>query len=154
MSGLEVIGIVASIIQVADLGAKLSVKLCSLCHTVKTANQSMRSLSSDVALTCSVLHELGKTLEQDSWTKLYSERAMFTAKAVLGECESVFQRIDNAIEKQNQASEKTRFLRGAKKLTNTFLGRDLELLKSNLERLKSTMLLMLNVIIYAGQIRQ
>lgn len=115
MSGLEVIGIVASIIQVAELGAKLSVKLCSLCYTVKSANQSMQSLSNDVALTCSVLQELGKTLKQDSSTNLCSEQAMSTAKVVLNECESVFQRIDNVIEKQNQSSEKFVFLRHAKK---------------------------------------
>jgi hypothetical protein len=44
-------------------------------------------------------------------------------------------------------------LRGSQKLTSAFHGPDLDLLKSNLERLKATMLLMLNVTMYAGQIR-
>ena len=51
MSGLEVLKIVASILQIACLGDKLSVKLCTFHRTVKVANQSMQDLSCDVPLT-------------------------------------------------------------------------------------------------------
>lgn len=63
MSGLEAIGAAASIIQIADLGTKLSIKLFTLYLQYKNANQSIQSLSSDVALTCAILRELGKNLE-------------------------------------------------------------------------------------------
>jgi hypothetical protein len=68
MSALEVVVAVASIIQIADLGAKLSVKLCTYYKTVKVAAKSMQDISSDVFLTCSILNELGKTLEEDDQT--------------------------------------------------------------------------------------
>ncbi|CAI7632751.1 unnamed protein product [Penicillium pancosmium] len=154
MSGLEVVGIVASILQIADLGAKISVKLCSFYHTVKDANQSMQSLSSDVSLTCSILQQLGKVLEKDEKTKICSQQAFHTAQDVLGECKTVFEGINNAMEKQKQEGARGTFLRGARKLTVAFMGPNLDLLKSNLERLKSTMLLMLHVIMYAEQLRR
>lgn len=153
MSGLEVIGIVASIVQIADLGARISVQLCSVYRTVKDANDSMRSLSSDVSLTCSVLHELASALKQDSETQLCSPTAFETTTEILKECKAVFEKINDEI-KRDQATEKNPILRGAQKLTLAFQGPDLDLLKSNLERLKSTMLLMLNVTMYAGQIRK
>lgn len=154
MSGLEVVGIVASIFQIADLGAKISVKLCSFYHTVKDANQSMQSLSSDVSLTCSILQQLGKVLEKDEKTKICSQQAFRTAQDVLGECKTVFEGIDNAMEKQKQESSRSVLSRGARKLTVVFMGPNLDLLKGNLERLKSTMLLMLHVIMYAELLRR
>lgn len=154
MSGLEVLGVVASILQIADLGAKLSVKLCTFYRTVKVANQSMQELSCDVSLTCSILNELAKTLEQDDQAKLCSEQAFRIAQEVLKECKAVFQQIENGIEKNTQDGEKSRFARGARKVTIALLGPNFDVLKSNLERLKSTTLLMLHVIMYAGELRK
>ncbi|KAJ6184958.1 hypothetical protein N7519_006259 [Penicillium mononematosum] len=154
MSGLEVLGVVASILQIADVGAKLSVKLCTFYRTVKVANQSMQDLSCDVSLTCSILSELAKALEQDDQAKLCSEQAFCIAQEVLQECKAVFQQIENAIEKHNQDGEKNCFTRGARKVTVALLGPNLDVLKSNLERLKSTTLLMLHVIMYAGELRK
>ncbi|OQE26932.1 hypothetical protein PENFLA_c006G08282 [Penicillium flavigenum] len=154
MSGLEVLGVVASILQIADVGAKLSVKLCTFYRTVKVANQSMQDLSCDVSLTCSILNELAKALEQDDQAKLCSEQVFCIAQEVLQECKVVFQQIENAIEKHNQDGEKNCFTRGARKVTVALLGPNLDVLKSNLERLKSTTLLMLHVIMYAGELRK
>ncbi|CAG8007875.1 unnamed protein product [Penicillium nalgiovense] len=154
MSGLEVLGVVASILQIADLGAKLSVKLCTFYRTVKGANQSMQDLSCDVSLTCSILKELAKALEQDDQAKLCSKQAFCIAQEVLQECKAVLQQIEDAIEKHNQDGEKNCFTRGARKVTVALLGPNLDVLKSNLERLKSTTLLMLHVIMYAGELRK
>lgn len=85
MSGLEVIGVIASLAQIADLGIKLSVKLCSFYRRVKDANQSIQSLSSEVSLTCAILQELGATLRQDEQAKVCSEKAFKTAQEVLDE---------------------------------------------------------------------
>ncbi|KAJ5567563.1 hypothetical protein N7535_006869 [Penicillium sp. DV-2018c] len=149
MSGLEVVGVVAGILQLADIGAKLSVKLCTFYRTVKVANRSLQDLSSDVSLTCSILNELGKTLEQDDQARLCSKEAFSTAQDVLQECRAVFQQIETAIEKYDQDTEANRLRRGARKITAVFLGPNLDVLKSNLERLKTTTLLMLHVIIKA-----
>ncbi|KAL1846518.1 hypothetical protein Plec18170_009097 [Paecilomyces lecythidis] len=155
MSGLEIVGIAASIIQIADLGAKLSVKLCEFYRQIKSANQSIQSLSSDVALTCNILRELGENLKQDEETKLCSTGAFDTAQEVLKECESVFTQIRDTIEAQAQEQDpaRNRFYRAFRKDSIALIERDLNTLRGNLDRLRSTMLLLLNVIMYAGQVR-
>ncbi|KAJ9301502.1 hypothetical protein DTO271G3_1637 [Paecilomyces variotii] len=152
MSGLEAIGVAASIIQVADLGTKLSVRLFSLYRRFKDADQSLRDLSSDVALTCAILRELGESIEKDEQSKLCSEEAFCTLKSILGQCREVLEQIQNMIDYRNNP-QKTPLQRVTEKFRNVLLEPKLDPLKVNLERLKSTMLLLLNVIMYAGQIR-
>lgn len=154
MSGLEVVGIVASTFQLAEIGIKLSVKLCSFYRQIKDADHSAQRLASDVSLTCSILHQLGKILEQDSQTKLCSQQAFLTAQEILEECEKIFKQIDEAIEKKDPGSGKSKWERGTRRLTIVILGPDLDVLKSHLDKLKSTMLLMLNVIMYAREINR
>lgn len=107
-----------------------------------------------MCLTCSILHELGNALERDSQTKICSSGAFSTTQDVLKECMAVFEKIDSEIDKRDQEKGTNGLLRGAQKITLTFQGPDLDLEKSNLERLKYTMLLMLNVLVYAGQLRK
>lgn len=155
MSGAEILGVVASVIQIAELGGKLSVKLCTFCHRFKNANKSLRGLSKDIALTCNVLRQLGESLEQDDLATLCSPEAFETAQEVLKECERVFQDLDHTIEQHYpDPSSKTRIERATKKIWFLINEPHLDAMAGNLERLKSTMLLMLNVIIYAGQIRR
>ncbi|KAE8350048.1 hypothetical protein BDV28DRAFT_159955 [Aspergillus coremiiformis] len=153
MSGLEAIGIAASIIQIADLGAQLSIKLCTVCRRVKNADQSIQSLSSDVALTCNVLRHLGLVLEQDTRAKLCSQHALTTAHDVLEECKKAFGQIQDAVDDTDPATAKGIFQRTVRKVGFVLREPHLAILQSNLDRLKSTMLLMVNVIIYAGQLR-
>lgn len=154
MSGLEVLGIAASILQIAELGTKLSIKLCIFYRQVKNANESLQSLSSDVSLTCNILRQFGENLQQDEQTRFCSEQAFETAQEVLGECERVFMQIDGAIDASDRSMAHSRLHRTARKFGIALLERDIDVLRGNLERLKSTMLLMLNVIMYAGQLRR
>ncbi|KAE8413840.1 hypothetical protein BDV36DRAFT_23586 [Aspergillus pseudocaelatus] len=153
MSGLEILGIAASILQVVELGTHLSIKLYTFCRRLKETDQRIQSLSSDVALTCNVLRQLGDSLQQDEDAKLYSMEAFATAQQVLGECRKVFQRISDAVDYPDQKSTKGLLQKAARKVGFLCIEEDLEVLRVNLERLKSTMLLMLNVIMYAGQLR-
>ncbi|KAJ9250274.1 hypothetical protein DTO207G8_6199 [Paecilomyces variotii] len=152
MSGLEAIGVAASIIQVADLGTKVSVRLFSLYRRFKDADQSLRDLSNDVALTCAILRELGESIEKDEQSKLCSEEAHRTLKSILGQCQEVLEQIQNMIDYRNDP-QKTPLQRATEKFRNVLLEPKLDPLKVNLKRLKSTMLLLLNAIMYAGQIR-
>lgn len=154
MSGLEIVGVIASTLQLAEIGMKLSVKLCSFYRQIKNADHSAQHLASDVSLTCSILNQLGKALEKDRETRLCSHQAFLTAKEVLDECDRIFKQIEEAMERQNPSSGKSKWNRGARRLTIVMLGPDLDLLKAQLDRLKSTMLLMLNVIMYAREINQ
>jgi hypothetical protein len=153
MSGLEAIGIAASIIQVADLGTKLSVKLFSFYRQVKNADQAIQSLSSDVALTCALLRELGDTLRTDDQSKLYSKEAFQGLRDVIRQCQGVLQKIDNTLS-YTHGTGKTRLQQITGRFRLLLLEPTLDPLKNDLENLKSTMVLLLNVIIYAGQVRR
>lgn len=151
MFGLEAVGIAASIIQIADLGTKLSVKFFIFYRKLQNVNESVQNLSSDVTLTCAILRELGESLKQDELSRLCSPEAYRTAQHVLKQCEEVLQQIQKMIN-ETGPSGKTRWQQATSKLKSVLNEPNVDLLRGNLERLKSTMLLLLNVIMYAGQI--
>ncbi|KAJ6076762.1 hypothetical protein N7499_008743 [Penicillium canescens] len=152
MSGLEALGIAASIIQVADLGTKLSVKLFSLYRRVKNANDTVQLLSNEIALVSAILRELGDNLKEKESSKLCSDEAFRTLALVLTQCQDVLGQIQRVVDNNEQAG-KGRFQQVTGKFRIVLLEPNLDQLKVTLERLKSTMLLLLNVIMYAGQIR-
>lgn len=153
MSGLEAIGIAASLIQVAELGTKLSVKLFSFYRELKGANESIQDLSNDVAITSAILYELGESLKEDEQAKLYSKNAFGFLQDVLNQCEEVIQQIRD-LTKYNENTEKTRLQQITDMFRQVILEPRLDPLKASLKRLKSRMLLLLNVIMYAGQLRR
>ena len=153
MSGIEALGVAASIMQVADLGTKLSVKLFSFYRQVKNANESIQLLSNEVALISAILHELGDSLEEEESAKLCLDEAFLTLERVLDQCRDVLRQIERVVG-INDHSGKTRLQQVTGKIRLVLLEPSLEPLKANLERLKSTMLLLLNVIMFAGQVRK
>lgn len=153
MSGLEAIGVAASIIQVADLGTKLSVQLFSFYRRYKNANESIQLLSNEIALVSAILRELGDNLKGEDSSKLCSDEAFRTLHLVLAQCRDVLGQIQRVVDGNDQPG-KSRFQQVTGKFRIVMLEPSLDQLKMNLERLKSTMLLLLNVIMYAGQIRR
>ncbi|KAK2768674.1 hypothetical protein FQN54_000530 [Arachnomyces sp. PD_36] len=154
MSGIEIFGLAAGIIQIAEIGSRLSIELCTFYTRAKQADSRLQSLSNDVALTSNVLRQLGDNLQQDDQAKLYSSDALSTAQEVLQECKAVFEKIGDTLRQSSEGnSGKDRFQVITKRLKFMMVEKDLDFLRSNLDRLKSTMLLLLNVIMYAGQVR-
>lgn len=156
MSGFEVLGIVASVIQIADVGARLSVKLLTFSHKVKNADANIKNISNDVALTCSVLRELGENLKKDEQSRLCNENAVKTAEGVVKECMRVFEDLDGALDGKLTADDekKSLFKKIGRGVKFSLVEPQIELMRSNLERLKSTLHLMLQVIIYARKLRR
>jgi hypothetical protein len=152
MSGLEALGVAASIIQVADLGTKLSVKLFSFYRQVKNANESIQLFSNEIALVSAILRELGDSLKAQE-PKLCSDNAFRTLSLVLHQCRDVLRQIQRVID-NNHRPGKSRFQQVTGKVRLVLLEPSLDPLRTKLETLKSTMLLLLNVIMYAGQIRR
>jgi hypothetical protein len=75
MSGIEIFGIVAAALRVADLGSRLSVKLCTHGQKLKNTSLAAAALSRDVALTCNVVRQLGESLGEDNGARLCSAEA-------------------------------------------------------------------------------
>ena len=152
------IGIVASVIQIADVGLRLSLKLYTFGETVASADRTVLSISKDISLTSSVLQELGHNLKIDHEARICSENAVKTAEEVVQECLKVFKEIDGLLEKSaarmgDEGKPKAKWTSAVVgKLKWPFLQPKMQLLRSNLDRLKATLLLMLNVMTYARQI--
>jgi hypothetical protein len=161
MSGLETLGIVASLIQIADAGANLSVRLFTFCRQVKTVNKSIQNISSDVSLTSTIMRQLAENLRRDEQgeERLCSSEAFQTAQEMLNQCLYVFEEIETTIKPpvpkpESEGSGRWRLKSAAERAGNALLEPYFNALIGNLERLKSNMLLLLNVIMYAGQIRR
>ena len=87
------LALVASIIQVADMGIRLSLRLYTFGETFASADQTVLNTSKDVSLTSSVLKELGTIFENDK-ARVRSDNATKTAKDVVQECHRVFEEMD------------------------------------------------------------
>lgn len=152
--------IVATIIQIADVGLRLSLKLYTFGETIASADRTIISISKDISLTSSVLKELGHNLEKDKQTQICSENAIKTAEEVVQECLKVFQEIDGMLEKIVASTSQIGTMKAkwtsamVGKLKWPFLQPKMQLLRSNLDKLKATLLLMLNVMTYARQLSE
>ncbi|KAG8527405.1 uncharacterized protein KY384_007557 [Bacidia gigantensis] len=153
------VAFVASIIQVADIGIRLSLRLYAFGETVASADQAILAISKDVSLTSSVLKELGNTFEGDK-ENVRSQNAVETAETIVRECAKVFEEMDTMLLAKVpglQSISTDRKFRAKNLLERlrwpTIKGK-IQLLNSNLDRLKSTLTLMLNVIVYARQISE
>ena len=152
------LGVIASVLQIADMGLRLSIKLYTFGEVVASTDKSVISISKDVSLTSSVLKELGAILHKDGDSTFLTTTAIKTTDDVVKECLEVFQEMENIIVKKlpnlrapglEKASKATILL---ERLRWPYLQPKLQFLQSNLDKLKSTVLLMLNVITYARQV--
>ena len=148
------LGAIASIVQIADVGFRLSIKLFAFAETVASADKEIIFTSKDVSLTSSVLKEIGEILRQDEESCLYSPRAIQTATDIVSECQGVFLEIEEILIERvpNISSKLGDNVRKAAMMVERFEWSywqpKLQLLRSNLDRLKSSLLVMLHVITY------
>lgn len=129
MSSVKIFGVIAGVIQIADIGARLSVKLSAL-------TGKARDVSKEVALTSTVLQELGDLLRRDEQVKLCSDRAIRTASETVQECKIVFSDLETTVN-GNAQSQRNAYRKWTQTLMVSFKEQKIELLRSNLERLKS-----------------
>ena len=146
------LGAVATILQIADVGLRLSTTLFTFAETVASADKAVSSISKDVSLTSSVLRELADILRQDKGPQAYSNSAVDSAVGVVRECSDVFQEVEDIlIEKLPKLSsrckdKKSRTTAAWERLKWPYLQPKINILRSNLDRLKSSLLVILNVI--------
>jgi Fungal N-terminal domain of STAND proteins len=157
MSGIEILGVAASVLQIADLGGQLSIKLFTFSRKIKNADKNIDSISKDIAATGAVLQQLGKELQKDTELRLCSSEAVATAKSLVSDCNNVFIELDQALSNKKSIGNGTshKLVTGWKnRIKYPFLEAHVEMLRSTLERLKSSLLVMLNVLIFAEQLRK
>jgi hypothetical protein len=155
---IATLGIVASVAQLADFGFKLSVKLYTFSNAVASADTSIKEISNDVSLTSTVLKELCQILQADE-SHVVSENALEATSQTVKECLLIFEQLNDALDKSlgnlGMLENKGKAKRGKvalEKLKWPFKQNKMELLRSNLDRLKASLTLMLQVLSYARDI--
>lgn len=138
MSGLEVIGAAASIIQIADAG----LKLYSYIDSVAPAKKRLALVNKNLETTCNVIKEIGEVFQQKKTAKLVGKRAVKTAHDAAEECHLVFRELRDAVEK----SKKNKYIFPLRE-------EKLELLSMQLEKLKSTLTLLMTLLINARNLQ-
>ena len=133
MPGVEILGIATSVLSIADLGARLSMKLFTFAKAVNAADKQIDILSRDIAATGAVLFQLGNELETDNSRNSCSEKAIGTAQELVQECKVLFNELNSALDGNN---DKYGFIPSFKrKVKWPYLEPHLQLLRTTLERL-------------------
>ena len=137
----EAIGLIASVIQVAGAGLKLSHALYQYAGAVNTADQRIKDIAKEVELTSFVIKELGDIFEDDQTANLLSNNAVNTADETVKECSAVFTKIEAEIKKTKKNT--------IGRLMQPFREPKLDLLRNHVDKLKSTLQLLMQVLTHA-----
>ncbi len=148
------LGLIAAVVQVVDVGLRLSGKFYQFGQTVASADDSIVFISKDIDLTCSILKTLKHSLEKDREAHLYSENDINTAETIVKECSKIFEEMDGALLKKIKRigldGSSSRFaIVALERLKWPFLRPKIMLLWSNLGKLKSSLHLLLGVLSHA-----
>jgi hypothetical protein len=139
------IGLIASVIQVAGAGLKLSQTLYQYGESVSSADRRIKDIAKEVQLTSFVIRELGDIFESDQSSALLSANAIKTAGETIDECSTVFTELDAVISKTKKSTTFGKF-------KFPFREPKIELLRSHIDKLKSTLQLLLQVLSHAHQL--
>ena len=146
----EPFSIATGAIQVAGAGLQLTKSLYEYVDTVKGANKQFKAIAVEVRLTSSVLEHLGELLQDHAGQSVCAQSILVDAKATLRGCENAFHEVDDTFKRfVNSQVAGSRGSSVAGRLSWPFKKGRLEALQANLERLKTTLLLMLSVLGYA-----
>ncbi|KAF1849610.1 uncharacterized protein K460DRAFT_399726 [Cucurbitaria berberidis CBS 394.84] len=140
----EPIGLIASVIQVAGAGLKLSQTLYQYVDGVATADRRIKDIAKEIELTSFVVEELGNVFKQDETSNLISKNAVKTANETMKECSTVFADIDATLKKSKKNT--------LGRLMLPFRDTKIELLRNHIDKLKSTLQLLMQVLTHAHQV--
>jgi hypothetical protein len=143
----EVVGLVASIIQIAGTGAKLSTALYHYTTSAVRADQDIAEIADDVDLTSNALESIGKVFESEDAKSIVSKKAIHDANNIIKRCEAVFNDITELVEKRRKVSKEGKKSLGMMgKLSWPLKEQRVELYRRRLESLKTSLGLLLHVL--------
>jgi hypothetical protein len=154
---IAAVGVIASVAQLADYGFKLSIKLISYSEAVARADKTIESLSNEVSFTSGVLKVLGDVLQQDA-ARCLNRTAVEATQGTVKECFAVFEALTKILDKalpkssDDKAGKELKGMRLREKMKWPFLEPKVELMRANLDRLKTNLALMLEVLKFARDI--
>ena len=146
----EVIGLAASLIQIAGAGVQLSTSLYNFVGSANRADSDIADIADDVQLTATTLDSVGKVFEREGGTCVVSRKAVQDAESLIKRCEAVFAEIQQMIEKRRRTGKDGKKLSTLGKFSWPMKEPRVELLRKRLESLKTSLQLLLQVILLAN----
>lgn len=146
------LGVASSSLEIADLAAKVSVRLFALSRKVTDALKPVENLSKDIAQTGAILNRLGHQLKKDQDVRVGSTTLVTSVDDLVEECSHIFESIDKALDGNNSGSKAILGLQHYVHIAS--LQPQLAVLETSLERLKMPLALVLQVLIYAEQLKR
>jgi hypothetical protein len=147
---IAAVGLAASILQIISTGIQASVYLYNLAEAVSSTGSTLKEIADDISFTTSVLEQLKAILESERYYGTATKEALTTADRLVRECSTVFEKIMALLKKHFPVPEF-----GGKKVAKltylryTFLLPKIEVMHSNLEKHKTKLILMVQVLTYA-----
>ncbi|KAK4951782.1 hypothetical protein LTR10_009702 [Elasticomyces elasticus] len=160
-------GIASGALQVADAGLKLAKTLYNYLDAVRKADRELSTLAHEVTVTSTTLSSLGRVLQDNKTPALYTQELVDEAKLAFRSCEDAFKDVDATFKSvvrfdtdgKGHVNHARSFVNRGQltALHVTSKGRwawplkkgKVDMLQANLERLKTTLLLMLSVLSFA-----
>src|SRR4051812_12420641 len=124
----ETIGLIASVLQLASTGLKLSQTLYEYADAVASADRRIRDIAKEIRLTSFVIEELGSVFRQDETSNVISDNAVRTANETIEECSVFFAEIEVTLNKSKKGK--------LGRLLMPFRDSKIELLRSHIDKLK------------------
>ena len=141
------IGLIASIVGVAGVGATLSIAIFDIASKIGAAGKELQDLSTEISLLCSVFKQLETLLSHAHFR--YSNAAVDTTRKILERCKEVFNELDDVV--KDLRPRKSDDLGGIPSLDFVtrvkwlgFKSSKVKLIKSTLESYKITLGIMLS----------
>lgn len=146
----DAVGLAASIAQIVSTGVQASVYLYNFAETVSSAGKALKEISSDISLTTSVLQQLKTVLESEKDHETASKEAFSAAEALIQECSNTFEAIVTLIKKQfPDLGPRHRTRSKLNLLKWPIIQPKIETMRSNLEKHKTKLILMTQVLTLA-----
>ncbi|KAI9767114.1 MAG: hypothetical protein M1840_005903, partial [Geoglossum simile] len=99
---MEAVGAAASIVQLADAGLKISIKLFTFAETVRDAEKIVKRISADISVTCGILTQLTELVQpKDSSGSVHtalSDEGLKQVELATDICRTVFDQLQSVVE--------------------------------------------------------
>lgn len=102
MSGLEALGVAASILQVADIGLRLSQRLYDFADSAASADSRLARIAKQVDLTSEVVKQVADVFESGASEQIVNQKALKSGQDAAEECEEVFRELMSELAKLKQ----------------------------------------------------
>ncbi|CZT15071.1 uncharacterized protein RCC_12286 [Ramularia collo-cygni] len=147
----EIFGTAASVVQVAEAGLSLATTLYTYAQSVKGAEEDIKRVARDVKLLAKVLQQLHQQIQGNGRVQTCTEEAVHDLEEVLVGCKEAFGEVNEVFIKSHSGRST---LSMTDKLKWPLRSNKLAALRANLEKLNTTLLLILSVLAYGTRMSQ